>query len=91
MPQTKRQQDITLLLTAFEQYFPGVPTPEIKYLCAWLYRMPVEDILPIMDRVAETDAENPLNSPTAAIWNLVRNASLSYSAPVRYDADGQTL
>jgi hypothetical protein len=91
MPQTKRQQDITMLLTAFEQFFPGVETPHIKFVCAWLYRLPVENILECMERVAQTDAENPFNSPTAAIWNLVRNASVSYSAAVRYDANGQTL
>ncbi|MCU1271135.1 MAG: hypothetical protein JWN74_2429 [Acidobacteriaceae bacterium] len=91
MPQTKRQQDITLLLSSFEQYFPGVQTPEIKYLCAWLYRMPVEDILSIMDRVAATDAENPFNSPIAAIWTMIRNNHSASGETAHYDDDGRRL
>lgn len=90
-PQTKRQEDITTLLTAFEQYFPGVELPAIKHLCAWLYRLPVENILAIMERVAEYDAQNPFNAPSGAIWKLVQAEAVSTAEAVRFDAEGQRL
>lgn len=91
MPQTKRQQDITTLLVAFENFFPGVEAPHIKYLCAWLYKLPVEDILPIMECVAATDAQNPFNSPIAAIWTMIRNNQSASGETVHYGDDGRRL
>ena len=89
--QTERQQDITTLQVAFEQYFAGVEPPAIKHLCTWLYRMSVENILAIMERVAAIDAEKRFNSPIGVIWRMIQNESVSTGEAVRFDAEGQRL
>jgi hypothetical protein len=89
MPQTKRQADITTLLLAFENFFPGVEPPHIKYVCAWLYRLPVESVLDCMERVSIVDAENPFPAPAAALWKVICNEAPAMAETVRYDAEGQ--
>lgn len=88
----RRQEAITTLLTAFEQYFPGVEKPEIKHLCAWLYRMPLDNVLDVMERIAAQDALNPFGTPAAAIWKQIKIESPDYERDaIRFDGDGQRV
>jgi hypothetical protein len=85
----RRQEEITTLLTAFEQYFPGVEKPEIKHLCAWLYRMSIDNVLDVIERIAAQDAQSPFGTPAAAIWKQIKREAPDYTRDaIRFDSSG---
>jgi hypothetical protein len=72
-PMTVREQNISTLMLAYEQYFPGVEPLEIKYICAWLNIAPLDKVLEIMEAAAHTDQNiSPLRAPAGYIFSKLK-------------------
>jgi len=70
---TEREQNISTIQTAFENYFPGVEALAIKFICAWLNIAPLDKVLEVMEAAAHHDQNiAPLRAPAGYIFSKLK-------------------